>query len=401
MSAANLPEKRSHPASRPSVRMRLPDYSPEALLLVSVALLISIGLLMIYSASSPLTPDRFLPDHFAKHLIAVSIGACLTFCTRKLPPRFWEKASLWIWCFAVLCLAITIFMGTTVNGAKRWLSVPGIGFRFQPGEIAKFATLLVVAHVLAQQKSFHPAGLRHLITPTLLTVIPASLLLLQPDLGNTVLLFAAVGILLFVAGTPIRFFVIPIALGVTGITFYSLLNPYAFNRWTGFLDPWAKSQAEGFQLVQSFVAFGRGGFSGVGLGNGHQKLFYLPEAHTDFILSIVAEEIGLVGVLIVILCFSALLIAGIRIAQRANTRFESLCAFALTVFLTLPAIMNIAVVMGMIPTKGLTLPFLSYGRTSLLVCCCALGILMRLAHQNSERHASSAINTSKRGIFSA
>lgn len=401
MSATGLHEKMSIFGSRSPSRSRLQDYSLEGMLLASAATLISIGLLMIYSASSPLSPDRFLPEHFAKHLFAVSTGAGLAFCVSRLPLRVWEKSALWLWCFAVLCLAITIFAGTTVNGAKRWLTVPGIGFRFQPGEIAKFATLLVVAHVLAQQKALRPSGLRHLITPALLTLIPAGLLLTQPDLGNTVLLFAMVGLLLFAAGTPLRFFTIPLALGTGGVALYSLLNPYALKRWVGFLDPWAKSQAEGFQLVQSFVAFGQGGFFGVGLGNGRQKLFYLPEAHTDFILSIVAEELGLVGVLIVLTSFAVLLVAGIRVAQRASTRFESLCAFVLTVFLTLPAIMNIAVVMGMMPTKGLTLPFLSYGRTSLLVCCCALGILLRLARQSSDRHTVGASNTLKRGIFEA
>lgn len=395
-SATKRHEKMSAFSSQSTTRNQTSAHSLEGMLLVATALLLGIGLLMIYSASSPLSPDRFLPEYFAKHLSAVFAGALTAFLASKFPMRFWEKAAVWIWGLAVISLTITVFAGTTVNGARRWLTIPVIGFRFQPGEIAKFATLLFVAHVLARQKVAQSAGMRHLITPTLLTLIPAGLLLAQPDLGNTVLLFAMVGLLLFAASTPLRFFVIPIATGVAGIALYSLVNPYALKRWVGFLDPWTKSQAEGFQLVQSFVAFGQGGFFGVGLGNGRQKLFYLPEAHTDFILSIVAEEIGLVGVLIVLASFATLLIAGIRIAQRATTRFDALCAFVLTIFLTLPAIMNVAVVTGMMPTKGLTLPFLSYGRTSLIVCCCALGILLRLARQGSGQATG---DVSKRGVF--
>ncbi len=388
--------KMSSFTSQSTIRRQISTHSLDGMLFIATASLLGIGLLMIYSASSPLSPNRFLPEYFVKHLSAVFMGVLTAFVATKLPMRFWEKSVPWIWGIAIVCLAITLFAGTTVNGAKRWLTIPGIHFRFQPGEIAKFATLLFVAHVLAHQKGARPTGLRHLLTPTLLTVIPAGLLLAQPDFGNTALLLAMVALLLFVAGTPIRFFVIPSVVAVAGIAVYSLINPYASKRWVGFLDPWAKSQAEGFQLVQSFVAFGQGGFFGVGLGNGRQKLFYLPEAHTDFILSIVAEEVGLVGVLIVLACFVTLLVAGTRIARRATARFDALCAFVLTIFLTLPAIMNVAVVTGMMPTKGLTLPFLSYGRTSLIVCCCALGILLRLARQSNGQTASDA---SRRGVF--
>jgi cell division protein FtsW len=147
----------------------------------------------------------------------------------------------------------------------------------------------------------------------------------------------------------------------------------------GFLDPWSRSSAEGFQLVQSFVAFGRGGITGVGVGDGRQKLFYLPEAHTDFILSVVAEEGGLVGVLLVLGLFTALLLAGLRIALAAKQRFALLLAFGMTMLLVVPALLNAAVVMGCLPTKGLTLPFLSYGRTSLLVSCLAVGIVLAVA----------------------
>ena len=165
---------------------------------------------------------------------------------------------------------------------------------------------------------------------------------------------------------------------------YVALRPYALLRWRGFLAPWQNARAEGFQLVQSFVAFGRGGNLGVGIGDGRQKLFYLPEAHTDFVLALVAEELGLLGVLLVLGAFTALLIAGTRIARRAKSRFALLVAFAVTALLTLPAIVNSGVVMGLLPTKGLTLPFLSYGRTSLVVSCAAVGLLLGIARRQDQ-----------------
>jgi cell division protein FtsW len=174
---------------------------------------------------------------------------------------------------------------------------------------------------------------------------------------------------------PLNKLVAPGCAGVLAVAAYVIRNPYALRRVTGFLDPWENALDEGFQLVQSFVAFGRGGLLGVGLGNSQQKLSYLPEAHTDFILALVAEELGLVGVLVVLGAFAALLFAGTRIARQAGDRFTLLLAFGLTAMLTVPALINGAVVMGLVPTKGLTLPFLSYGRTSLITNCFALGLL--------------------------
>ena len=186
-------------------------------------------------------------------------------------------------------------------------------------------------------------------------------------------------ILTFAAGAAIRHLLVAATIGIAGIATYVAHNPYALERVTGFLDPWSDAQGSGFQLVQSFVAFSNGGLTGVGLGDSRQKLFYLPEGHTDFILALVAEELGLIGVLLVLGAFAALLVAGTRIARRAGSRFELLTAFGMTALLTAPALVNAAVVMGMLPTKGLTLPLLSYGGTSLVVSCTALGTLLSVA----------------------
>jgi cell division protein FtsW len=215
----------------------------------------------------------------------------------------------------------------------------------------------------------------------LLALIPAALLVAQPDLGNAVVLLLLAGAILFVAGAPARVFAMPALLGGAGISAYVATQTYAWNRLTGFLDPWARADAEGFQLVQSFVGFARGGLTGVGIGDGRQKLFYLPEAHTDFILSVIAEEAGLLGVLVVLGAFVAFVLAGLQIARNARDRFALLVGFGATLTVALPAALNVAVVTGSIPPKGLPLPFVSYGRTAIMAAFFAAGLLIAVANQ--------------------
>lgn len=354
-------------------------------LLSAVALLVAIGVVMLYSTTAPLALGKPIPPHFARQLGAVLLAIGLAAAAAWLPPAAWRRAALPLWFGAVLLLVATEVLGSPVNGARRWLQLPGLDFAFQAGEVAKLATLLATSAAIADARSQGRLSPRRLVRPVLLVSLPALLLLRQPDLGGAVVLLALGGLLIFVAGTPLRVFGLPAALGSALLGLFVAFHPYAWRRVTGFLDPWARSSDEGFQLVQSFVAFGNGGLLGRGLGDGRQKLFYLPEAHTDFILSVVAEEIGLVGVLLVLGGFAALLIAGLRIATRAREPFELLVAFAMTMLLTVPAAVNAAVVMGVLPTKGLTLPFLSYGRTSLLVSFLAVGILLGIGRREARR----------------
>jgi cell division protein FtsW len=285
-----------------------------------------------------------------------------------------------------------------VNGAVRWLALPGLGLRFQPAELAKAGTVLAVAACLARRGREGTPPPARLLAALGLGVAPAALLLGQPDLGTSAVVVGLVGALLFVAGAPLRRLALPAALAGTAAAAFVLANPYALRRLVGFVDPWERSQDEGFQLVQSFVAFGRGGALGVGVGDGRQKLGFLPEAHTDFILAAVAEELGLLGVVVVLAGFAALGVAGARIAARARDPFSQLLAFGLTAFLTLTAAVNAAVVMGVVPTTGFTLPLLSYGRTSLLVCGVALGILLRIgAHEGAPEPARVA-GAARRGL---
>jgi cell division protein FtsW len=252
--------------------------------------------------------------------------------------------------------------------------------RFQPVEIAKFSTLLMVAATVAPRDGRNDlSNRRAALALGGCTMPPVLLLLFQPDLGNAVLLFGLTALLLVVAGRPLRQLLVPAAVAGVFVALYVSTNDYARRRVEGFLDPWTTWQDAGFQLVQSFVAFGQGGLTGVGLGNGRQKLDYLFGAHTDF--SLVAEELGLLGVLAVLGAFAALLVTGCRVALRATNRFGLLLAFAMTTLLTVPAILNGAVVMGLVPTKGLTLPFLSYGGTSLVMCCLSLGVLLGVGRQ--------------------
>jgi len=351
----------------------------DASLITPAMILVSLGVVMVYSTTAPLAIGHTLPPYFVRHLFVTAVAFTIAALALRVPLHVWRRLALPLWGGSVLLLFVTLLAGDSANGAQRWLRVPHVGMAFQPVELAKWATLLVVASALAPLSERAMAGWKPVRAALVFTVPVIIPLLFQPDFGNAMVLVALVGLLLFCAGIPIRFLVAPAALSVAGAAFYVTLRPYALARVRGFLDPWRYSQGEGFQLVQSFVAFGRGELLGVGLGDGRQKLFYLPEAHTDFILSVVAEELGLAGVLVVLGAFAAFIVAGTRIARRARDPFALLTAFGMTALVALPAIVNAAVVMGLAPTKGFTLPFLSYGGNSLLVCALAVGILLRLA----------------------
>ncbi len=346
---------------------------------LAAAILISLGVVMSYSTTAPLDIDVPIPPLFRQHLLALGIGMLAMIGAMALPLRLWQRLALPLWVVGVVLLVLTATIGIEVNGARRWLD---LGVRFQPAEIVKFTTLLVVAAAVAPRDGRRGLSNRRAgLALGLFTLPPVLLLLLEPDLGNALLLFGLTALLLAVAGRSLRHLLVPAAVSGLFVAVYVANNDYARRRVEGFLDPWTQWQDSGFQLVQSFVAFGQGGLGGVGLGNGRQKLDYLFGAHTDFVLALIAEELGLLGVLLVLAAFAALLVAGCRIGLRAPDRFGLLLAFAMTTLLTVPAILNGAVVMGLVPTKGLTLPFLSYGGTSLVMCFVALGVLLGVARQ--------------------
>lgn len=344
--------------------------------LVSAGLLIGIGVVMSYSSTAPLDLGTPIPALFLKQLTALAIGLSAAALVVATPIRFWRALAIPAWAVGVLLLAATALFGVEVNGAQRWLEVPGLGTRFQPVEPVKCATLLAVVSLVARRDGRHELSERRALLALALTAPVVGLLLIQPDLGNAVVLLLLVGAVLVVAGAPLRRLLVGgVGLAVF-VAAYVAANDYARRRVVAFLDPGADPHGSGYQLIQSFIAFSRGGLLGEGLGNARQKLYYLPEAHTDFILALIAEELGLVGVVVVLGSFGALWVAGTRLAAGARDRFALLLAFAMTALLTVPAALNAAVVMGAVPTKGLTLPFLSYGGTSIITCCIGLGLLL-------------------------
>lgn len=366
----------------------------------ATALLAGIGIVMVYSATAPLAMGSALPPHFIRHLAAIVAGILCIAVIVRVPVSLWRRLALPLWLLGMVMLALTFATGIEVKGAARWVSIPGTGLRLQAAEFVKWSTVLAVAATSSRlvDRSGR-AGKRAVAIAAFLMLPPVALLFSQPDFGSAAVLVAIVGILLFVAGVPLRHLLVPAGVVAAGAAIYIAVNPYALARLRGFLDPWATARREGFQLVQSFVAFARGGTLGVGIGDGRQKLFYLPEAHTDFVLSVVAEELGLVGVLVVLGGFAALVVAGTRIAARAGDPFSQLLAFGMTALIAIPAVINAAVVMGALPTTGFTLPFISFGANSLIVCSIAIGILLRIASHEVPVRRCRVADASPRGLL--
>lgn len=360
--------------------------------MVVTALLATIGLVMVYSATASFAPGEFVPPHFLRQLAGLAIGVVLAFAASRMTPELWKRIALPLWGAAVVMLVLVPLVGDKVNGSRRWLTIPGLGFQFQPSEFARWVTLVAIVTMLASRNQIARGPTAGTLRAIALAAIPAGLIFIEPDTGSAMVLLGLVAILLFVAGTPLRIFAIPGALGGAALAIGIARRPYVWDRILGFLKPWEHADDQGFQLVQSFIAFARGGLFGVGLGDSRQKLYYLPEAHTDFVLSVLAEELGLIGVAFVIGAFAALLIAGCRIALRSRDRFNFLMAAGMTALLTVPAALNAAVVMGMVPPKGIAMPFLSYGRTSLLVSFVAVGTLIGIGRR--EAHAKEPVAAS-------
>jgi cell division protein FtsW len=360
--------------------------------------LTALGVLMNYSTTAALEIGRTLPPLALRHMAGVAAALVCAFLAARAPLATWQRISFWLWAMTIALLVATALVGVEANGARRWLVIPGVPFAIQAAEPARLVTALAVSTLLANATPKSLASWALLQRVAFLVVPPVLLLLLQPDFGGAVMLCAVVGFVLFAAGLPLRVLALPGVVGALGALLYVAVRPYAAARVRGFVDPWQVAHAEGFQLVQSFVAFGRGGTFGVGLGNGLQKLSYLPEAHTDFILSVVAEEIGLLGVLLVLGLFAALCWAGLRIASRARQPFALLAASACTALIVVPAICNAAVVMGLVPTKGLTLPFLSHGSNSLLCTAIAIGILLRAGREPASAPARAHVGASARRL---
>jgi cell division protein FtsW len=350
------------------------------------AALLLVGIVMVTSASMSIAAKDFTdPFYFLeRQFIFAMAGLVLAWAMTRFPTELWHKYSLVLLVVALAMLVLVLIpgLGARVNGARRWLRI-GI-LNFQVSELAKVLVLTWVCSYCVRKRAELESTLPGLLKPFGLLSLSGVLLLIEPDFGAATVLFATGFAVLFVAGARLRYVFLLVSTAVVAFALLALTSPYRLKRLMIFLHPFDDPFNGGFQLTQSLIAIGRGSWFGVGLGSSVQKLFYLPEAHTDFVFAVLAEELGLVGVIGVIALFVALVWRAFRIsrlAAQAGLRFQSYLAMAFGVWLGLQAIVNIGVNMGVLPTKGLTLPLLSYGRSSLLVSLAWLGVVLRIYHE--------------------
>ena len=357
------------------------EKKPDLILLLVTLLLVTVGTVMIYSSSSILAMERFRDGQFfvKKQIFFLFLGLLVMVLMTRIPYYKLRKLA-WpsIVVSAVLLIAIWIpHLGIRAGGAVRWLNL-GI-FSFQVSELAKVALILFLAHFLTQKANHIREISQGLLIPFGITGVIVGLILLQPDFGTTVIISVITLMMIYLAGGRIVHLVGLATLLLPVAVWLLLHRTYRLTRLMAFMDPWKDPRNSGFQIIQSLIAFGSGGAFGVGIGDGMQKLFYLPEPHTDFILSVIAEEGGLIGVGLILFLYIVLIIRGFQISLKAPELFGNLLASGLTMLLALEAFINIAGVMGLIPLKGLALPFLSYGGTSLIMSLIAVGILLNIS----------------------
>jgi cell division protein FtsW len=354
---------------------------PDILILVIALILVTIGTAMIYSSSSILAMERFKDAQFflKKQIFFVVIGMGVMVLLTKLDYHYLKKLAYPGIILSIILLLLIFIppLGIRAGGARRWLNL-GF-FSFQVTELVKISIVLFLAHFLTRKANYLKSFSRAILIPLLVTFLIIALIALQPDFGATVMIAMILMLMLFLAGCRIRHLAGLTALLIPAAVWMIMFRSYRVDRLKVFLNPWNDPGNKGFQIIQSLLSFGSGGAFGVGIGDGMQKLFYLPEPHTDFILSVIAEESGFVGVAVVIFLFVVLIIRGFVVAFRAPDLFGTLLAAGLTMVLAMGAFINIAGVMGLIPLKGLTLPFLSYGGTSLVMSLVAVGILLNIS----------------------
>lgn len=360
-------------------------------ILFSALMLGMFGLIMVYSASIAFaTHDTNLQNPYyyvIRHAMYLLVGSVAGGIAFAAPTSFWRRNAPKIAVLIILLLVAVLIphVGKTVNGAKRWI---GVGLlNIQPSEFAKLGMSIYLAdYVCGRTLSFKQFWKD--LFPVLLAIGMVSVLLLaEPDMGSTTVVFIIALSILYMADIDKRFISGLTLVGVVGFVGLIIAAPYRMRRVLGFIDPWQDALGKGYQLTHSLLAVGHGGWLGTGLGNSIEKLFYLPEAHTDFILAIIAEETGALGVLLILLFFWIIFYRGFKIIGTesrylANRQFQSLLAQGISVWFLAQALVNIGVTIGVLPTKGLTLPFISFGGSSILVSCIALGILLKIDYEN-------------------
>lgn len=361
-------------------------YYLDGWMLFAVVSLLSIGYVMVVSASLHLGDRMFdniwhYPARQAAHIVIGVLGA---YVMANIPLSVWEKSgpSLILVAIGLLVLVFIPGIGVKVNGSYRWVNL-GVA-RLQVSEVVKLICILYMAGFLTRHVNDVRESIKGVIRPILPLGIVFGLLMAEPDFGATFVIGFCVICMMFLGGARLIEFAALVLIGIVLGAFAIVSSAYRMERVTAFMDPWADHLGSGFQLVQSLIAMGRGEWLGVGLGSSIQKLFYLPEAHTDFIFAVLGEELGFAGSCVVILLFGLLVWRAFQMgkaAERLNLRFYSLLAYGLGVWVGLQAFVNIAVNMGALPTKGLTLPLISYGGSSMIIMCMVVGLLCRVHHE--------------------
>jgi cell division protein FtsW len=349
--------------------------------------LLSMGIVMVYSASAIVAADRFHDPYFflKRQLFWAVLGAGCLWLALRMDYRWLERLALPLLVLAGVLLVLVLVppLGQSINGTRRWLRLGVVSF--QPVELAKLALVVYLAAFLAPRGEV-PAGdvRRGLLPPVAVAGALAALVLVQPDLGNCLTLIVLTFALLYLAGMPQRYLGWALAGALPLLAAAIWVAPYRLRRIMAFWDPWSDPRGSGFQIIQSWLAFGNGGVLGQGIGGSRQKLFYLPEAHTDFIFAIVGEELGLLGALTIVGLFAVLVWRGLRIGLRAPEPFGAYLALGITVLIATQTLVNLGVVTGLLPTKGLPLPFLSFGGSALLMTMAATGVLLNISQQQTH-----------------
>ncbi len=350
-------------------------------LLVVTTVLVCIGIVMVYSSSSCYAYEQFYDSAFylKRHLMHLAIAVLLAVFTLRFDYRKLRDRAGVLLLFSILSLVFVLLpgIGHEAGGARRWFRLGVLGF--QPSEFAGLFLIIYLADILDRKQGCIKNFFYGFIPPLIISGLVVLLVLLQPDLGSAVAILTVSLIMMFVAGVKRRHLLSLLFVSIPALFVLIFRVPYRIKRIVGYLAPWGDAQGAGFQIVQSFLALGSGGIFGVGLGCSRQKLFYLPQAHTDFIFSIIGEELGLIGTLGIVLLFSAFVYLGMSISIKAKDLFGKFLAMGITLSIALKAIINIAVSTGAIPTKGLPLPFISYGGTALIFNIVAVALLLNIA----------------------
>jgi cell division protein FtsW len=361
----------------------LPFQGVDRVMLAVTAMLLLTGLIMIASASIDIAEARTGNSfhYVSRHGIFIALGLVAALFVYQLPSGWWQQSGWLALSVALFLLALVLIpgIGREVNGSVRWISFGSLNL--QPSEIAKLFLVSYLAGYLVRRRDEVVASWWGFAKPMIVLFVAALLLLAEPDFGATVVIGTAFLGMIFLSGAKIGQFIILIIACLISVVLLIISQPYRLKRLTGYTDPWADQYASGYQLTQSLIAFGRGDIAGVGLGNSIQKQFYLPEAHTDFVFAILAEEFGLIGTLIVIILFALLVYRICRtgfLAEKKGQLFHAYFSYGIAILLGVQAFINMGVNMGLLPTKGLTLPLVSYGGSSLVVSCMCIGIIARI-----------------------